>query len=74
MRGAGPLSAVDDKYIERGVLLALPNAFQSREGELGRMNADKRGGRFEYPDSFIDFISRIKDNTGMASRKAFYWA
>ena len=58
------MSAVDDKYIQRGVLLALPNAFQSWEGELGLMNADKRGGQFEYPDSFIDFVSRIKDYTG----------
>jgi len=68
LRGAGPLSAIDDKYIERGVLLALPNAFQSWEGELVLMNEGKRGGQFEYPDSFIDFVSRIKDYTGMASR------
>ena len=62
------MSAFDDKYVRRGVLLALPQAFQSWERELDCMNKGKLGGQFEYPESFITFVSRIKDYTGMASR------
>jgi len=58
----------DEKYIRRGVFLALPEVFGDWNKELARMNADKRGGQFEYPDSLIEFVGRVKDYTGMASR------
>lgn len=58
----------DEKYIRRGVFLATPQLFESWEDELARMNNGKRGGQYEYPDSFIDFTARVKDVTGMASR------
>lgn len=58
----------DAKYIKRGAFLAAPQIFTSWEEELSRMNAGKRGGQYEYPDSLIEFAARVKDYTGMASR------
>lgn len=58
----------DDKYIRRGVCLAIPELFGDWKQELARMNEGKRGAQFEYPDSLIDFAARVKDYTGMASR------
>ncbi|MBI5635479.1 IS5/IS1182 family transposase, partial [Candidatus Micrarchaeota archaeon] len=60
--------SVDEKYIKRGVFLAAPQLFTSWDKELAAMNAGKRGGPFEYPDSLIDFAARVKDYTGIASR------
>lgn len=62
------MSAIDDKYVQRGVFLALPQVFHRWDEELDAMNDGKRGGQYEYPASFIDFVSRLKDYTGMASR------
>lgn len=58
----------DDKYIRRGMFLAAPQLFTSWEDELASMNAGKRGGQYEYPNSLIDFAANVKDYTGMASR------
>ena len=58
----------DEKYVRRGVFLALPDLFGDCEAELHRMNEGKVGAQFEYPDSLIDFAGRVKDYTGMASR------
>ncbi len=58
----------DAKYIRRGIFLATPQLLGSWDDELARMNAGKRGGQYEYPDSFIDFVARVKDYSGMASR------
>jgi len=58
----------DEKYVKRGVFLALPDALSNWTNELVRANEDKRGGQYKYPDSFVEFIARVKDYTGMASR------
>lgn len=58
----------DEKYIRRGVFLAVPDVFGDWQTELRAMNDGKRGGQYEYPDSFIDFVARVKDYAGMASR------
>jgi len=58
----------DAKYIKRGAFLAAPQVFTNWEEELACMNAGKRGGQYEYPNSLITFAARIKDYTGMASR------
>jgi len=63
-----PNMSNDEKYIRRGVFLATPQLLGSWEEELRRMNLGKRGGQYEYPDSFIDFVARVKDYTGVASR------
>lgn len=60
----------DEKYIRRGIFLATPELLSSWDDELARMNKGKRGGQYEYPDSFIDFVARVKDYSGMASRVA----
>ncbi len=58
----------DEKYVRRGMFLAVPQLFTSWENELASMNAGKRGGQYEYPNSLIDFAANVKDYTGMASR------
>lgn len=58
----------DAKYIRRGLFLASPQLFESWDDELARMNAGKRGGQYEYPDSLIQFAANVKDYSGMASR------
>lgn len=62
------MSAVDDEYVKRGVLLALPQSFGNWNEELTKMNSGKRGAQYEYSNPFIDFASRLKDYSGMASR------
>ncbi len=58
----------DEKYIKRGLVLASPQIFRDWRPELAVMNENKVGRRFQYPDSLIEFIGRVKDYTGMASR------
>jgi hypothetical protein len=50
------------------MFLTAPQLFTSWEDELASMNAGKRGGQYEYPNSLIDFAANVKDYTGMASR------
>jgi transposase len=48
--------------------LALPQAFDPWEAELASMNAGKRGGQYDYPDSFMGFVCNLKDAFCLASR------
>jgi len=68
MQTQAKTKADDSKYIRRGLFLASPQMLGSWEDELARMNAGKRGGQYEYPDSLIQFAANVKDYSGMASR------
>jgi len=58
----------DAKYIRRGMLLACPEFLGDWQAELARMNRDKVGAPYEYPDSLLDFAARLKDYAGLSSR------
>lgn len=58
----------DQKYIRRGMLLACPEFLGDWQAELARMNQNKVGAPYEYPDSLLDFASRLKDYAGLPSR------
>ena len=60
----------DAKYIRRGMLLACPEFLGDWQAELARMNRDKVGAPYEYPDSLLDFAARLKDYAGLPLKDA----
>ena len=49
-----------DKYIQEGYLYFSFDFLQDWNNELEKINQNKNGRHFEYPDSMIKYCSRIK--------------
>jgi len=53
-------SIYNDGLVKRGEILMDYELFRNWDKELKMMNKNKVGGRYQYPDSFIHFLARLK--------------